>query len=732
MPIRYFNLYVKEMKLIQETRLSALADTRLGVEGHGWLRQLLGSIRNGEPVAIGGFPLALEAEIVKELAFFKKNKITPIFVFSGLSIARRDSKPFANDSHRPAHRNAAWETYWQKHVEQAMRGWSSSVSQTQEQADMIPFVMQVLHAHGVEFMRAPYSSWGQLAYLYKHESQPIHAIYASSDVLMFDVDRVITSINASKSTFSWVLKDNLLTNFGIGSDQFLDMCILAGFEWCPTFPALDTEIGFSFKSAIDVIRHYRTGFNAIQAYADHPVVKSTNYVDNFCRTYCAIKYHIALHLDGSVGPLSPEYAPSDLHEIIGYRLPSTAYQLLARGIIHPPMLNMLASGTWAEFPPLDNGESEEYRSLVAGWVREQYTQDCAALCTSLGPFFKQRKIAMRTWIDPQSELVLHEVNAPRAAGAENAAISTPGAASVPPASDLAAVLQRSRDLLSSSRTDSSNSQSTSGSSSSQDTELVLSALTRLGFILRDGQHTKLGCALAAGLRALQDSSQPPSTQWALVAAAVLLDRGLLSGEKWSVAYEDSSSPVGDAKQQKYVRLISRIATLVPMAGRTGPWRLALNRDLLAFNSAVKLVYRTLASSIESACLVKNASSSALSPARVSKLLELKSGLPLDGSVSDASGLLAHALLADHVRNGEGSWDRIQEAAGNSVDNPKAVLGNVWSLVGAVVALAKDYSSPNAGSKKPAGKTGKATALSAASDMKSAYEWARPIFNKALK
>ncbi|KAI9505033.1 PIN domain-like protein, partial [Coemansia spiralis] len=398
-------VYVRELKLTQESRISVLADTRLGIEGHNWLRQLMFRTHDGEAVAMGGLPVALEAEIIKELQFFRQNSITPIFVFSGLPVARKDSRPFAKDDHRPSHRSAAWDMYWQKQTEQALRKWGTSSPHAQ--ADIIPFVMQVLQANDAEYMRAPYSSWGQLAYLYKHESQPIHAIYSSLDVLMFDVDRVITSISSTKMTFSWIQREHIVSRCGVTSDQILDMCILAGFDWCPTFPALLSDIGFSFKSAVDITRQYRSGFNAIQMLGDHAGIRSSNYSDSYIRAYCTVKYHIVMHLDGSIGPLNPEYAPNDLHDIIGYRLPTEAYHLLARGIVHPPVLNMLVSGSWLEFSPADNGESEEYHRLITQWESGIYKQLCTSLCGSMGSFFKQRKISMCAWFDPQTEIVLH-------------------------------------------------------------------------------------------------------------------------------------------------------------------------------------------------------------------------------------------------------------------------------------------------------------------------------------
>ncbi|KAJ2813160.1 hypothetical protein GGI24_006569, partial [Coemansia furcata] len=150
-------VYVRELKLAQETRISALAETRLGIEGHNWIRQLLLNTRDGDAVAMGGLPGTLETDIIREVEFLRKNNITPIVVFNGLPVARKDGRAFGKDDARPANRNKSWELYWHKHVEQAQRGWASAPAQAQ--GDMIPFVMHVLQGLGVEVMRAPYSSW---------------------------------------------------------------------------------------------------------------------------------------------------------------------------------------------------------------------------------------------------------------------------------------------------------------------------------------------------------------------------------------------------------------------------------------------------------------------------------------------------------------------------------------------------------------------------------------------
>jgi hypothetical protein len=85
----------------------------------------------------------------------------------------------------------------------------------------------------------------------------------------------------------------------------------------------------------DLVKQHKTGFNAVQAYGDDPSVVKTHYIDTFCRTRCAVKYHLVYTDDGELRPLHPERAPSDIHEIIGYRLPDEIYYYVLSGMIGP-------------------------------------------------------------------------------------------------------------------------------------------------------------------------------------------------------------------------------------------------------------------------------------------------------------------------------------------------------------------------------------------------------------
>lgn len=744
MPIRGIDVYVRELKLTQETRISALSGTRLGIEGHNWLRLLLKTIHDGESVALGGVAQALEAKIAKNLKLYRDNQITPIFVFSGLPVARKDNRPFIKEDTRPSVRDNAWESYRDGHTGHALNTWAKAP--TLAQSDLIPFVMKVLHAHGVEYMRAPYSSWAQLAYLYRHDLQPIHAVYASLDMLMFDVDRVIIEVDQSKESFTWLLRENMLTQCGIGMDQILDICLLAGTEWCPTFPALIGDGGFAFKFAVDVVRQYRTGFNTIQMLGDHQQQpygssRATSYSDSFLRAYSIVKYHIVMHLDGTVAPLNPARAPNDLHDVIGHRLPAPVYRLLAQGIIHPPVVNMLASGQWLEFPPADNGQSKEYRNLILDWETAVLRDQCALLCKSLGAFFKQRKVSMHVWFDPQNHVALHSpTSSVKGGGTRQSA----NAASEPvrvsqKAFDkyfskrdnvsLKGVLEHSAELVLNQKASKPGNVESGGSMYAQ---AMLTVLADLGFISRSGQHTRLGSALEAGLCVLRKSAGREELQWSAMVLAILADQGVLSGSKWSTSYKDDTLAGKGASDQKWrlVRVLSRIGVLVPIGERrAGPWKLACSRDILAFCSAARLVQKTANTSADSAYIVLAVEEATTkkwpSNQHLEQLLELKQGMPVDCAANNASGLLVMEWLSDHINHGPGSWARLQAKVGDSISDLLGITKDLWTLTEATVEMTSVLAKGSSGSKSK----GNSSLEQVAKDVKSGREWLHPILKQ---
>lgn len=87
-------------------------------------------------------------------------------------------------------------------------------------------------------------------------------------------------------------------------------------------------------------------------------------------------------------PITPSDIPQDLHEIFTHRLSEEVYFYLSRGLLSPHSLLWLTTGVITEYPPLDNGETTEYKRFVKEVVTEGQTgpraTSLAVLCAGLG------------------------------------------------------------------------------------------------------------------------------------------------------------------------------------------------------------------------------------------------------------------------------------------------------------------------------------------------------------
>ncbi|KAG1559523.1 hypothetical protein G6F46_002736 [Rhizopus delemar] len=594
------NFFTAERRLIQTSATSQLKDTRLGIEGNDWLRKIV--LKEPAVTAMGGLPLRLKESIEKELKHFKTNGITPIFVFPGLSILRKD-KPFSKEDTRPNHRATGWEFYEKGKVDLAMSNWASSGGV--HPADLLNSVFHILHENGIEFVRAPYSAWAQLAYMYNHPRQLVNAVCGGSELLMWDVDKMITSIDFEKGNYHWISKKTVLQDLVVSDEQFLDICILAGFEYCPSFPPLNTSVvSFTFKGVHDLIKQHKTGFNAVQAYSDNPIISKTQYIDLFCRTRCAVKYHLILTDEGEIKPLNIEHAPNDIHEFIGYRLPDELYYYLMRGLIGPQCINSLVSGVLIENAPLDNGESAEYHHFLHQLLSIR-TQTLSFLTQPLHQFYKTRKVATYFWFEPAVEQIMYHQPTEGATRIDVTPLNTvyekTNSWNVTKClidSELKSQKTTHIDLKFCIRTLENESNATKTITKphpeqplEDKNEIIANVLWKtleIRDFITSSKHllTPWGKALNT---AFKGDQVPRPMQEALLTALELIRFEVLSNKTYSKTY---TKPLGNESEQKNIILLSRIFSLLPIQLKSAQWSGPLNRDLLVFNSFVKALNRS--------------------------------------------------------------------------------------------------------------------------------------------
>ena len=231
----------------------------------------------------------------------------------------------------------------------------------------------------------------------------------SSELFLYGVDKIITKIDYEQATFTWISKQACMAKLGgISEEMFDDACLLLGSSLLDTFPPYETPIFHNKDNTIrDVIEKMkRSNMNAaaiIASHLDDPSVQSTQYQDKYRRAYMSLKHHVILTMDGKVEPLNAEQAPGDVHMFFAHQLPAELYTYLSRGVLSPQVPNWLTSEKISVSPPLDNAESEAYRTLVRDQLTPLRSQSLLLLAESMHRAYLFRKVTQRFWWDEKEE-----------------------------------------------------------------------------------------------------------------------------------------------------------------------------------------------------------------------------------------------------------------------------------------------------------------------------------------
>ncbi|KNE67664.1 hypothetical protein AMAG_12400 [Allomyces macrogynus ATCC 38327] len=675
MPVRLLDHLLNERSLIQTESATSLAGTRLGIDANTWLRKLIQTLRDNALTGLGAtIPFHLGPMIDTELQWFRTHRIQPVFVFPGLNL-RRD-RPFTGEDTRIGKRQAAWEKYALGQTNSALGMWATAAPPL---SDVFPYLMQKLHEQGIEYLRAPYSSWGQLTYMVNHPMQLVHAVYAGSDLLMFDVDRVITGIDQDRNSFTWVDKNQVAAKIGLSKDQFLDCCILAGFDWINTYKPLtnDPSVPFNWVMLTELFRHVHTGVNLIHNIGDQR--DKPSYLEQYSRVRCAIKHHLVLTTNGTVEPLNKPQAPSDLHDVFGPRLPDRVYWALTQCLVSPPLLQPVLTGTVPEFSPMCNGETIEYQNMLASLLRVRaWTAD--VVNKDLPPALCGRRMAAVYWNQPNVE---HPIVPDATASSLRWCVDKlPGlepGMKIDFVACLRAVAQATPEQVAATV----GPTPTNMTSTQVLADVHCRILELCGYL--DAGHRPT----ASGRAYLVSATRPHDVRGAgttfhddLFVAAEMLRLGVFHDQPYSKAYH--ADPITDPQVRAHVLLLCRVACCLEPACKPQPWQGALNRDLLVCASFMKLTTRTLRTLAESLAL-HTASGD---------LATLSLGLPFAcikggaGAKSAAMGVLVREFLVAVAQGTEPA--RAQTLAGHKcasvadvaheLDRFRAFLDSVVSLV----------------------------------------------------
>ncbi|KAL8643191.1 MAG: hypothetical protein Q9228_000176 [Teloschistes exilis] len=398
--------------------ISALGDSIIGIDAAYYLEQ----IQQKEPLlpALGGFPLALESRIFKELDALQAFGIKPHFVFDGLGYGI-DDDPFGPSTEAASRNVEAFDTYDKNMAPQAMQLFKISGNPTP--VSLAEFLKRTLHKYGVLFTVAPYSALAQLAYLEKHSRQFVDSIYGPSELFLYGVDKLITKLNfpyrlldgpekvngkntsqlvPEDSEFSWVDRRACLEELGhLPSDVFVDSLLLAGSRYLPAFPPLKgTNKAYTIRDVSSLLTGSGCSIvNLCNQYPDDASIQHLDYIDRYKRALTSIRHHVVITMEGDIEPLDKVNAPSDVHECLGQRLPEELNMYLSRGLVRPRVLNWLASGKILIPAPYDGGDSKVYQDLVRKDLEPMRRQALSLLADSLNRYYQRKEISTTYWYD---------------------------------------------------------------------------------------------------------------------------------------------------------------------------------------------------------------------------------------------------------------------------------------------------------------------------------------------
>jgi hypothetical protein len=253
----------------------------------------------------------------------------------------------------------------------------------------------------------------QLSYLARGSNPVVDAVFAPSEALLFDIDKLVTRIDIEPAQFFWITKQTCQEELGrLSNEQLLEFCLLLGSPFLRSLPLFENP---AYPGKSPTIRDALPMFNAAgrsaltlcAQFEEDRRMQELQYADLYKRAYMIVKHHVYIDVEGRVAPMDPENTSSDMHELIGQRLPEELYFYLSKGIIGADVPNFLTTGEVRISLPLGTEDTEIYRQLVGDILTPLRTQSICLLANSLHRFYQTKIIRIRPWFDENSERTIN-------------------------------------------------------------------------------------------------------------------------------------------------------------------------------------------------------------------------------------------------------------------------------------------------------------------------------------
>ncbi|KAK5731353.1 hypothetical protein LTR15_001293 [Elasticomyces elasticus] len=708
-----FRHWVAAEQLLSTCELTAFKKSCLAFDAEDYLDNLLTATLTREPLlpALGGLPFALQKHVDEDLQNLKDAGIKPIFVFNGLSAASIDGKMREREAKRASKiLDDAWRIYDQGRGEEAVNAFGKAC--TYKTSHILRWLFAHLHQQGITVRTAPYCAAAQLIHLLQDGF--CDGIVASAAPLVFGADKVITSLDFSAGTVSWVDSATCQGKTMFTLDAFSDLLLLSGCVPQLLPPLINPVNMESFE--IGVLRGILTqqfrgdGHAFLLTQGQNPATRDPEYLTAFQQAKAFLRFPVYTTTTGQVITKNQEHAPGDVHAFTGQRLPDELYHYLARGVCGPRVLDWSAHRQSLELPPLDGGMSAAYRDVVENKLMPQRVKALSAMAVNLNRYFQHAPFESKAWFDApgkgrevtaregfeEAKAVMAGWHVPSATLGEAWSKSGRG------------VLGKGLALLSSpEQAKKTITERKSGTSVmlSQPVELLANTTLRFlqdaGYVnAADHSLSSWGTALQAALEEGQRNGFLAETESeegdveegeeAIFLAFELLRLRMLNTEDMFAVPPYSGGPIRGSSQDKAnTLLISRVCTLARFhhrsIGYTGP----LSRHLLAYHQLASSVRESARDLIDShaAALLLSGAVDRLAVGQL-KMSEFGSSLPFTREPDLGLSLVVKSWLDEMCKAiGGTTGQERHDVSGwfNYVVDFDADLQRAWGLWGAVNA-----------------------------------------------
>jgi len=616
MRVRHLQSHLTDQQLIRQGKIDALRRVKMGVDTVFWLRSIQ-ALKDPFADALGGIPPGIFGFVDKELDWFKRFDINPLFVFQGVAPGPQHSM-FV--SRMDQQMELAWTYLGKGQKSEAQKCFAVSTSRIN--GDFVYFIFHHLRFRGYDCLQAPYFAGAQLAHFV--EQGVVQTVFGPPGLLLYGMPSAIIQLDFGKSTFDWVDLKTVLSKWGITKEQFVDACMLAGTEYCLTYPYLNlghfqlaNQQGgrFNFDTAVHLVKQAPL-VNWMQTFPTEDM--KGDHQDGYA--ICKVLVHNSpiLHVaDQTIRPLGANspgrepQVPCDFHQIMGEKLPNSLYYLMLYGIISHKLPQALAKGEWTDkSQPLV--DTQEFRNLLLE-LQDYRETSLGLVARHLQPAFQKKRVLCKAFYEPHTG---------RQGLAGNEASWPPDARIMTPKCPLqglrwnikqdavAAEMKRQgaegvdiKFCLNWHRNEFQNDGqlvkgvNTAGYPACSNDANSLAALIHLMVL----EHLELIASPDGGMTVLGDvlADTPRQFQEPCLVALELMKFGILSGEPFDAQPdrpfpEQVNYPKAPAeKDTKAKLLLSRVMSLIPMKLKNDMWNADVDFDLAAFHSLVRILKRAL-------------------------------------------------------------------------------------------------------------------------------------------